>query len=215
MKVLVILSLLLLTVAAQGPLEQPAQSDLVVTKFSWTKYRQGNGLIHGVENPPSMNEPISIQRPPPRNEPSEVRNRRDMTERRVDMAISEANARLSANKSPDFYVLRLQLKNAGTNVIKSFVWEFQPAAATADYEPRQYVCTVKAKPNESKTFEILTPFAPVKVVSSEKKSNEKDGNVVINQIEYSDRAPWKRKGWTILVPPETTQKLSVGKCLVF
>ncbi len=217
MKLLLILAVIALALGLQ---QQPAaeDADLVVTKFNWSKLRQSNGLIHGVENPPSaMNAPVSIPKPERPNEPQELKNRRDMAERRVQMVMSEANAKQSADRSrPDVYVMHIQLKNAGENVIKSFVWELRPTVVTPDYEPRQYVCAVKAKPHESKSFEIVTPFAPVKVVSaSGEKANEKDGKVVINQIEYENRPVWKRKGFAILVPPDTAASLSPGRCLVF
>jgi hypothetical protein len=217
MKAFAVLSLLVLTVLAQEPIRPAIESDLVVLKFNWSKYRQASGLIHGVDDPPdAMNAPVTIPRPTTRNEPQEVKNRRDMNERRIEMAITEKNAASSAVKGADFYLLHLQLKNAGSKTVKSFIWEFQPSALITDYEPRQYVCTVKAKPNDTKTFDIVTPFSPVKVVTaSEKKSADKEGRVLVNRIEYSDGSIWKRQGWSILIPPDLTEKLPLGKCIVF
>jgi hypothetical protein len=193
-------------------------ADLVVTKFNWSRLRPSSNLIHSVDNPGStMNEPVTIPRPERPNEPQELKNRRDMAQRRAEMAVTEINAARSADPSrPDVYVMHIILRNAGENVIKSFVWELQPAVVTPDYEPRQYVCSVKAKPRESKSFEIVTPFAPVKVVSaSGQKANEKDGKVVINQIEYENHPVWKRKDFKILVPPDVAASLEAGRCLVF
>ena len=217
MKLILILALFMVAI---GLLQQQIadSSDLVVTKFNWSRLRQSSGLIRGVDNPDSaMNEPVHVPTPERVNEPQELKNRRDMNERRAQMIMNERNAAGSADPSrPDVYVMHLELKNAGDNVIKSFVWELQPPVMTPDYEPRQYVCSVKAKPHESKSFEIVTPFAPVKVVSaSGDKANEKDGKVVINQIEYENKSTWKRKGFTILVPPATAESLSSGHCLVF
>jgi len=216
MKVILILAVI---VVAVGLWQQQIadNSDLVVTKFNWSKLRQGSGLIRGVDNPDTMNEPVHFPTPERQNEPQELKNKRDMNERRVQMVMNDINATRSANSShPDVYVMHLELKNAGDNVVKSFVWELQPPVVTPDYEPRQYVCAVKAKPHESKNFEIVTPFAPIKVVSvSGEKANEKDGKVVINQIEYEDHPVWKRKGFAILVPPDTAASLSPGRCLVF
>jgi len=193
-------------------------ADLVVTKFNWSRLRPSSNLIHSVDNPGStMNEPVTIPRPERPNEPQELKNRRDMAQRRAEMVVTEINAARSADTSrPDVYVMHIILRNAGENVIKSFVWELEPAVVTRDYEPRQYVCSVKAKPRESKSFEIVTPFAPVKVVSaSGQKANEKDGKVVINQIEYENHPVWKRKDFKILVPPDVAASLEAGRCLVF
>jgi hypothetical protein len=217
MKLILILAVIALALGLQ---QQPTveDADLVVTKFNWSRLRQSSNLIHGVDDPPSsMNAPVTIPRPERANEPQELKNRRDMNQRRVEMAVNDINAARSAEKSrPDVYVMHIMLKNAGENVIKSFVWELQPAVVTPDYEPRQYVCSVKAKPRESKSFEIVTPFAPVKVVSaSGEKANEKDGKVVINQIEYENHPVWKRKGFKIFVPSDIAASLDAGRCLVF
>lgn len=217
MKLILMLTIFAAAFVVQQQQTTVEESELVVTKFRWSKYRQTSSLIRGVDNPPAMNEPVQIPRPERPNEPQELKNRRDMSQRRVEMVITEENARRSADKSrPDVYVLHLELKNAGENLVRSFVFEYRPTAVSDDYEARQYVCSMKAKPHESKTFEIFTPFAPVKVVSaSGEKLNDKDGKLIINQIEFDNRPIWKRKGFGILVPPETAASLSPGHCLVF
>lgn len=214
MKYLLLTVLLVLIPYQQTPTVDREEADLVVVKFSWSKFRQNSDLIHSVTDPgPSMNEPISIKPPERRNEPSELKNRRDMNERRAEMKAAEANAQQSAERRQDQYLLNLQVKNVGTNTIRNMVWEYQPAGGPTEYELRQYVCTMKAKPNESKTFQLISPSAPLKVVSADKKAQE--GKVVINRIEYADGTIWKRKGWSVLIPRETTDQLANGKCLMF
>jgi hypothetical protein len=207
--------LLLATLILLIPLQQmPEEADLTVVKFSWTKYRQNSDLIHGADDPgPSMNEPVSLKQPERKNEPPEVKNRRDIQERRADLANAERNASNSAPRRQDYYLMRLEVKNVGQNTTKSMVWEFQPTVQTPDYETRQYICKMKAKPNESKVFELMSPAAPVKVVSADKKVP--DGKVVINRIEYADGTVWKRKGWSVLIPAELTDQMGNGKCVMF
>lgn len=215
MKLPILTALILLFPLQQTPtVVEREEADLQVVKFTWNKYRQNSDLIHGVQDPgPPLNEPVSIKQPERRNEPAELKNRRDMLERRADMNAAQSNASQSAERRHDQYLLRLQVKNVGTNTIKSMVWEYQPAAQTADYDLRQYVCTMKAKPQESKTFELLSPSSPVKVVSAYKK--DQDGTVVINRIEYADGSVWKRKGWSILIPPEKLAQMKNGQCFMF
>jgi len=192
----------------------PEEADLTVVKFSWSKQRQSSDLIHGADDPgPSMNEPVSVIQPERKNEPAEVKNRRDIQERRAAMADAERNANSSTPRRQDYYMLRLEVKNVGQNTTKSIVWEFQPTVHPPDYEARQYVCKMKAKPNESKVFELMSPAAPVKVVSADKKAQE--GKVVINRIEYADGSVWKRKGWSVLIPAEMTDQMANGKCVMF
>jgi len=195
---------------------QREDPDMVVQRFTWNTIRANSDLIHSALDPgPDMNEPVGIKQPQRANEPQELKNRRDMNERRADMAAT-VNAAQSNPPRQDQYLLRLEVKNVGTTVIKSIVWEYQPSSETANYELRQYVCTMKAKPNESKTFEIVSPYNPVKVVQADAKTGQaKDGKVVINRIEYVDGSIWKRKGWSVLIPSDMTEKMGNGKCVAF
>lgn len=214
MKVLLLTGLILLVPLQQTPTVDRDEADLTVVKFSWSKYRQNSDLIHGADDPgPSMNEPVSLKQPERKNEPPEVKNKRDIQERRVDMINAERNASSSTPRRRDYYALRLEVKNVGQNTTKSIVWEFQPTVQTPDYEAKQYICKMKAKPNESKVFELVSPSAPVKVVSADKKAQ--DGKVVINRIEYADGTIWKRKGWSVLIPAELTDQMGNGKCVMF
>jgi hypothetical protein len=214
MKLLLLTCLILLIGFQQQPQAtvDREDGDVTVVKFSWSKYHP-NDLIHPASDPgPALNAPVSMPAQPAKNEPAELRNRRDIQERRAALMNAEQNAKPSARPS-DFYILKMEVKNVGPNTIKNIVWEVQPAVQTADAELKQYICTVKAKPNESKTFELMTPAAPVKVVSADKKSPE--GKAVINRIEYADGSVWKRKGWSILIPKEVSDPIANGKCVMF
>lgn len=217
MKVLFLTVLLvLIPVVQEQKIVEREEPDLIVTKFNWTRFRQNSDLIHSAADPgPSMNEPISIKPVPPRNESQEVKNRRDMNERRAEMRATEDIAK-NQQRNVDQYLIQLEVKNVGTGVIKSMVWEYQPVTRAEDYELRQYVCTLKAKPKESKRFELVSPFNPMKVVQADAETGEaKSGKVVINRIEYADGTIWKRKGWSVLIPSETINGLGNGKCLMF
>lgn len=193
------------------------EADLVVVKFNWTKFRLNGDLIHSAMDPgPPMNEPIRIVPTPPKNEAQELKNRRDMNERRAEMRATVDAARSTRQKDPDQYLLQLEVKNVGTNVIKSMVWEYQPSGKADDFELRQYVCSFKAKPKESKRFELVSEYNPVKVIQADAETGQaKRGRVVINRIEYADGSVWKRKGWSVLIPPDTINGLGNGRCLMF
>lgn len=193
-----------------------AEPDLIVTKFNWSRFRQNSDLIHSASDPgPPMNEPIRIAPQPARNEAQEIKNRRDMSERRVELRGTE-NIAKSTKRNVDQYLLELEVRNVGTNIIKAIVWEYHATERAADYELRQYVCTMKAKPKESKKFELVSPFNPIKVVQADAQTGEaKSGKVVINRIDYADGTIWKRKGWSVLIPSETIDGLGNGKCLMF
>ena len=218
MRLILLAMLVVVLQAPSGPVVvQREESDVVVVKFNWQTIRANSDLIHSALDPgPSMNEPVAIKPPPRANEPDEVRNRRDRLERRADMIAGEQNARNSNARRQDQYLLHLEVKNVGTSVIKSIVWEYQPSSQAVNYDLRQYVCTMKAKPKENKTFELISPYNPVKVIQADAKTGQaRDGKAVINQIEYADGSIWKRKGWSVLIPSDMTEKMGNGKCLAF
>jgi hypothetical protein len=220
MRLIFLATLVTLLQVQQGPtVIQREEPDMVVQKFSWDTIRANSDLIHSALDPgPTMNEPVGITPPSRANEPQELKNRRDMNERRADMAATQNAAKQSQSnqRRQDQYFLHLEVKNVGTSVIKSIVWEYQPSSETANYELRQYVCTMKAKPKDSKTFELVSPYNPVKVVQADAKTGQaKDGKVVINRIEYADGSIWKRKGWSVVIPSDFTDKMGNGKCVAF
>jgi len=218
MRLILLATLVVLLQVPQGPAVIPREEpDVLVVKFNWETIRANSDLIHSALDPgPSMNEPIAIKPSPAKNEPDEVRNRRDRLERRADMIAGEQNARQSNARRQDQYLLHLEVKNVGTSIIKSIVWEYQPSSEAVNYDLRQYVCSMTAKPKDSKTFELLSPYNPVKVVQADAKTGQaKQGKAVINRIEYADGSIWKRKGWSVLIPPDMTQKMGNGKCVAF
>src|SRR5678816_2836900 len=105
--------LLLTTLVLLIPLQQiPEEPDLTVVKFSWSKYRQNSDLIHGADDPgPSMNEPVSLKQPERKNEPPEVKNKRDIQERRADLINAERTASNTSPRRVDYYLMRLEVKN--------------------------------------------------------------------------------------------------------
>lgn len=214
------LACLLITLAILSQAQTGAQPDpdLLVVKFSCGKYETGSGMIRSVQDPSStMNAPIHINPQPKKDEPQELKNQRDMLERRLDMRNAELNASLSKQKATNLYFYRLQVKNASPKIIKSFAWEYQPTE-TPDPLDRQFYCAIKAKPNESKELELFSPLAPSWVVDASKAGDKigkgSTATVIINQIEYTDGTVWRKKGWNPKTfSEEWVSKTEPGKCI--
>jgi hypothetical protein len=201
--------LLLVLLAFAVPLQQQtverADPDLLVVKFSWAKEKQKISVIRGAQNPGG---PITTPIPDARDHQSRINDIRSMENK-------AANSGAQTPPQPS-YQLRLELKNTGANVVKSLAWQFKPTATPEDYEPKNYLCALQIKPKEKKLLELWTPYAPVKVITVDERSNAlKDGEVIINRIEYTDGSVWTKPGWNIKLAANASQKLSEGTCSTF
>ena len=204
-KAILVLVLLPFAVHLHQQTVDRADPDLSVVKFSWAKEKQKISVIRGAQNPGG---PIATPIPDARDHQSRINDIRSMENK-------AANSGAQAPPLP-FYQLRLELKNTGTNVVKSLAWQFKPTATPEDYEPKNYLCALQVKPKEKKLLELWTPYAPVKVISVDERSNAlKDGEVVINRIEYMDGSVWTKPGWNIKLAANASQKLSEGTCSTF
>lgn len=141
---------------------------------------------------------------------------RDLGSRKADLRKVDKQATVSADKHGNTYQLFLEFKNTGPNVVRSLIWEFRPTATPADYAPKQYLCALRIKPKQKRTLELWTPYSPVKVISATvRPEGLKDGEVIINKIEYLNGSVWQRSDWRYLLPADSTEQLSEGKCSVF
>jgi hypothetical protein len=217
MKLSLVIALVVLALMAQAQNGMQGASDLVVLKFSCGRYEARSHMIRSVQDPgPPMNEPIRINQTA-REEPQEIKNRRDMNERRGEMKAAEINARLSNRLESKIYFYRLQFKNAGTKPVKSFAWEYQPSDIP-ELSDRQFFCAIKTKPNETKELELFCPLAPSRVVDASKAGDKSakgsDGKVIINKIEYMDGSVWHRPGWNpATFSADAIEKVASGKCI--
>jgi len=204
-KSILFLVLLAFALTLQQQTVDREEPDLSVVKFSWAKEKQKISVIRGAQNPGG---PITTPIPSGAS---------DHNSRIVDLRSMEKKAEKSAAVAPlPTYQLRLELKNTGTNVVRSLAWQFKLAAMPEDYEPKQYLCALQVKPKEKKLLELWTPYAPVKVINVDERSNAlKDGEVVINKIEYTDGSVWTRRGWNYKLPADASQRLAEGTCSTF
>jgi hypothetical protein len=204
-KSILFLILLVFALTLQQQTVDREEPDLSVVKFSWAKEKQKISVIRGAQNPGG---PITTPIPSGAS---------DHNSRIADLRSMEKKAEKSAAVAPlPTYQLRLELKNTGTNVVRSLAWQFKPTAMPEDYEPKQYLCALQVKPKEKKLLELWTPYAPVKVINVDERSNAlKDGEVVINKIEYADGSVWTRRGWNYKLPAGASQRLAEGTCSTF
>jgi hypothetical protein len=208
-----LLTLVLLTIAniSHAQSTTPEPSDLVILKFNWDKQRS---QIDGIQMIDTVRAVENHRPPPNKNEPERIRNNRDMADRAAELRAGEQDAARSATKATDIYFYLIKVKNVGSKFIKSFVWEYRSSPNAID-TTRQFLCVVKAKPNDSKELEAFSPFAPSKVVDIGPKADisPERGRIVINKIVYGDGTVWERPDWKPPIQSKTNiEKLSAGKC---
>ena len=201
--------LLLVWIAFCSSLQQPTQErkdpDLSVVRFGWARHRPNSNLIRGAQRPGgNITPPLTAED-------------RDLGTRKAELRTTDKKAAGSALPEGNYtYQIQLEVKNTGTNIVKYLIWEFRPTGMPDDYEPKQYLCKLQVKPKGKKVLEVWTPFAPVKVVRADVRADAlKDGEVVINKIEYADGSVWKKPEWNFALPPHSAQGLEEGKCSVF
>lgn len=216
MKVILTFALIALTATLQTQTSTEAGPDLVVLKSSWSKYVTSSGLIRPVEADPAPG-PVVINRAPIR-ESDYQRPAAAPGERHAEMAALERDAALSTNRRSNFYVYRIQVRNAGTKLIRGFVWASEDPGGATESPARQFLCTVKTKPNETKALEVVSTLAPSPVVDVSKAGDKTEkSNVlsaVINQIEYDDGSVWQRPGWnSSILSQAANRKSNSGKCV--
>lgn len=183
--------------------QQTVEPDLTVVQFGWAIDKPKSSMIRGAQNPGG-----SVTTPPT--------DGRDLGSRKAGLRTMDKKPAVSAEPSSDGYMLRLELKNTGPKIVMGLVWEFRPTAGPEDYTPKQYLCAFQVKPKEQRKLDVWTPYAPVKVVRADARSDGlKEGEVIIKQVEYADGSVWKKPNWNYKLPADASQKLIEGQCSVF
>ena len=75
---------------------------------------------------------------------------------------------------------------------------------------RQFLCSLKMKPDKEKELQSFSVSGPGGVIGAESLTN-KSGNlyqekVLINRVEYADGSIWQRRGWSF-----AEVRLAVGR----
>ncbi len=118
----------------------------------------------------------------------------------IDKIVEES--RSSKKITVDGYAYQVKVRNASAKVIEVLFWEYQfiESANPSNVARRQFLCSLKVKPDKEKEVESFSVSGPSGVVSAESLGN-KSGNlyqekVLINRVEYADGSIWQRKDWS-------------------
>lgn len=195
-------ALLPLPVSISNKSQVSDASPVAVVSFDWSRMRQ-------VPEPPAA--PAAPVQPVTQNRTYERQRRAqanagerdpndDSVERRsaaLDGLVQDSRS----GKPVDGFAFRVKVRNAGTRIIQSFIWEYQftEVLNPANVSSRQFLCGAMLKPEKSAEFRVFSTGGPTSVVDVASLANKSQElfkeNVLIDLIEFTDGSLWQRKEW--------------------
>lgn len=110
-------------------------------------------------------------------------------------------SRSPKTNSVDGYAYQAKIRNAHTRNIEVVYWEYQfkEVSNPTNVIRRQFLCSVKIKPDKEKELLAFSVLGPSNVVSVNSLSNKSgslfEEKVMINRVEYADGSILQRKEW--------------------
>jgi len=195
---IVILFLIVLSgsVQPQTPPSQNSQSSLQIIRFGWSKYQQG-GLETGVsaagDKKPQGNSQTDRQIEILRQQaPENKQTIEDLEEiKRQRQRAPVGNSKRPAEKISYKYTLEVQ--NTSAKQIVEVAWDYVFTDPKTNQEAlrHHFVTKVKIRPDKNAKLAVYNGGAPYQVVSVTGASNNKNEQVVIKRIVYSDGSVWQ------------------------
>jgi hypothetical protein len=208
MRTLLLLSLLLAFVwPGQNGAVSHDGSPVAVTGFQWSKKRQ-QVVAPDNSRPAPMAALTQADKNYERNQ--RVNDQAGVRHPNADTVDGRAAAIekiVEESRSPkkttvDGYAYQVKVRNASAKVIEVLFWEYQfiESSNPSNVARRQFLCSLKIKPDKEKEVESFSASGPGGTVSAE-SLGDRSGNlyqekVLINRVEYADGSIWQRKGWS-------------------
>jgi hypothetical protein len=179
---------------------------VAVLSFKWFKEKRATELVDSSATttpaPAMIGANKTFERQRRMNDPAGVRDpNQDTLDGRsaeLDRIVQESRQ----TKPPvEGFTYQARIQNRSLKIIKALFWEFQfkEKANPANLARRQFVCTVKVKPDKTRDLDIFTLNGPSGVISvgslGNKATKSFDETVLINRVEYEDGSTWQRKDW--------------------
>ena len=206
MKILMFLSLLLLAVPYQTPVQNSAPVNVISYKWVRAK-RTYTGPDTGAVPPASAMIPANknFARNVRLNDPQGVRdpNADTIDGRSAEIEKNVQESRAPRSKQVDGFTYTIKVRNTSANAIEVLFWEYEfvdPLNAN-NITRHQFFCGVSIRSGKDKELEGFSTTNPSNIIDidalASKKSNPFQEAVVINRIEYADGAIWQRSDWSL------------------
>lgn len=203
MRVLILLPLMFCAAFGQAP--AGSDSPVAVTQFGWTKDRKAVPKFDNSRTAP-VREVHAMNKKFPRQAREQLSpGALDPNEQTIDgrsAALEKINeeTRKAPGAPVDGYTYRAALRNDAEAAAEIVFIEFQfrELANPANFIRRQFVCSVKIKPNQTGEIEVFSTLGPSDVISFKSLGSEGklfDEAAVVNRVEFRNGAVLQRKEW--------------------
>ncbi len=185
------------------PQGQSEQAPLTVLSSKWGRDRQpiGNAVSASVALQPAMISPNkSNERQKRVNDPAGIR---DPTADTLDGRAAELDRIVQESREPqpvEGFVYQIRIQNDSTKVTQTVFWlyEFVDVNDPKQVTQRQFLCSVKVKPQQEKDLRAFVLHGPSDVVDAKSLGKMTfTGRVIINRVEFGDGTFWQRQGWNV------------------
>ena len=101
------------------------------------------------------------------------------------------------------FTYQVKVQNSGVKPIQIIFWEYQfkETANPANVTQRQFLCSVRMKPDQGKDLQVFSLAGPSEVINikslAKGSGDQFQEAVLINRVEYSDGSFWQRRGWNV------------------
>jgi len=194
--------LLLAVLPGQSAPLSDQDSPVAVVSFDWSKSRK---VPQKADVPTAPIQPVTQNRTYERQRraqaPAGERDPNDDTVERRSAALDSIIQDSRSGKPVDGFLFRVKLRNAGTKVIQSLIWEYQftEVLNPANVSSRQFLCGAALKPEQSAEFRVFSTHGPGGVINVASLANKSHDlfkeTVLIDLIEFTDGSLWQRKDW--------------------
>ncbi len=207
MKILLLLPLLLWPCfSGQGPTVTDENPALTFPSFKWFKDRKliENAVSVTVSPAPAMTTFNKNFEKEKRINASA--GERDPNADSIDGRSAELERIVQQSREPQpvaGFTYQVKLQNSGLKPTQIIFWEYQfkETANPANVTRRQFLCSVRMKPDQGKDLQVFTLGGPSEVINikslAKGSGDQFQEAVFINRVEYSDGSFWQRKGWNV------------------
>ena len=206
MRILLLFSLLACLSTGQNAGSTQEGSLVVVLDFKYLKSSQTVKKMNPQTTTPAADMSTAIKNDRRYQRPHGEVGARDPNTETIDGRSAALEKNVQEAQSPkstplDGYLYQAKIRNAHTQNIEVVFWEYQfkELANPTNVVRRQFLCSVKVKPDKERELQAFSLLGPSDVITVDsliqKSRNPFEEKAVINRVEYADGSILQRQDW--------------------